>query len=68
MNIPMADTIEEQMVEDGQPMGKDRNGALISLGDHRGLWCYTFKQQEMWLQFADMAEDLFSKAKVIQTS
>jgi hypothetical protein len=34
-----------------------------SVGDLRGHHCYAVRQEVMWLKFADLAADKFSKAK-----
>ena len=44
-------------------MNPEGSGSVIPSDDHRGQLCYTFKQEDMWLRFADLALDLFSKAK-----
>lgn len=31
--------------------------------EQRGHLCYTFKQEDMWLSFAALAEDQFSKVQ-----
>ena len=35
----------------------------MSLGAQRGHYCYAFKQEDMWLEFWDIAQDLFCKAR-----
>lgn len=41
----------------------DSFGPEISLGSERGRYCYAFKQEDMWLGFADLAQELFCKSR-----
>jgi hypothetical protein len=48
--------------------GQDIGGSDLPLGVQRGHCCYAFKQEDMWLGFADLAQDLISKARTGQSS
>jgi hypothetical protein len=59
MTILKSSANDIEMVEgDGGPNPEKEIG-----GPERGLYCYTFKQEDMWLGFAGLAQDLFSKAR-----
>lgn len=45
------------------PDDMDISEPEMSLGAQRGHYCYAFKQEDMWLGFADVAQDLFCKAR-----
>lgn len=45
------------------PNDMDIGEPEMSLGAQRGHYCYAFKQEDMWLGFWDIAQDLFCKAR-----
>jgi hypothetical protein len=66
VGVGSIDKLQGHTSDIGTGMEKGRNGAQMGLGDERGHFCYTFKQEDMWLKFADLAQDHYSKARASQ--
>jgi len=61
---PGADTGEGSEMFTGTNNGTNTAGeGEGSVGNLRGHHCYAFRQEVMWLKFADLAVNKFSKAK-----